>query len=210
LLNFTISTNELWQPENTGYVRYILSLLEADPHTANILAMMDQKVVSICPLLAYLAMENNLASYMELGVRRGFSMAMIAGRRPFCHLVGFDKWEADYGKAPNPGPDFVRTELAKVGYIGKLELITGDTVETLPQYKPKALFSLILVDADHTQEGVYKDILNAIHFLHPEGVMIVDDLQDKDVRAGFDRAVSLIRLAHWKQDRVGAIYFEPV
>ena len=61
-------------------------------------------------------------NYMEIGVRRGRSMTMMASHSPEANFYGFDMWIEDYCDSPNPGPEFVKEELSKVGYQGKIEL----------------------------------------------------------------------------------------
>ena len=92
-------------------------------------------------------------SYLEIGVRRGRSMAIVAASCPECEIVGFDLWTPSYAGMPNPGPEFVRAEVKKLGYIGRLELIAGNSHETLPQWiadNPHAFFDLVTVDGDHS------------------------------------------------------------
>jgi hypothetical protein len=51
------------------------------------------------------------SSYLEIGVYRGRSAAVVGAVRPQCAIHGFDLWITDYSGASNPGPDFVRDEL---------------------------------------------------------------------------------------------------
>ncbi len=44
-------------------------------------------------------------NYLEIGVRRGRSLAVVAAAAPACDLFGFDLWMQDYAGMPNPGPD---------------------------------------------------------------------------------------------------------
>ena len=69
----------------------------------------------------------NVENYMEIGVRRGRSMAMLASQSPNANFYGFDMWIEDYCGSENPGPEFVKSELEKVGYKGKISL----SMETL-------------------------------------------------------------------------------
>ena len=68
-------------------------------------------------------------SYLEIGVRRGRSAAVVGATRPDCAIYGFDLWVAGYAGVANPGPDFVRGELRAVGHRGSVVLESGDTVE---------------------------------------------------------------------------------
>ena len=95
-------------------------------------------------------------SYLEIGVRRGRSMAAVATVQPEVDVVGFDIWEENYGGMQNPGAEFVRSEMRRLGHRGKLELVSGDSHITVPKYfqdHPDAYFDLITVDGDHTDRG---------------------------------------------------------
>jgi predicted O-methyltransferase YrrM len=117
--------------------------------------------------------------YLEIGVRRGRSMAMVAAQRPNCHLVGFDLWIEDYAGMPNPGPDFVRDELRRIGHVGQLELVAGNSRVTVPEYfrrHPDRFFDLITVDGDHSAACATEDIENVIPRLKIGGALVFDDI----------------------------------
>ena len=46
--------------------------------------------------------------------RAGASVCAIASEAPYCAMFLFDLWQAGYAGIDNPGPDFVRGELAYV------------------------------------------------------------------------------------------------
>lgn len=118
-------------------------------------------------------------SYLEIGVRRGRSMAVVAAQRPGCHLTGFDLWVEDYAGMPNPGAAFVRDELRRVRHAGPLELITGDSQVTVPEYfgrNPDRFFDLVTVDGDHSAAGARADLLNVIPRLKCGGALVFDDI----------------------------------
>ena len=48
------------------------------------------------------------SSYLEVGVRRGRSMAIVAARAPKCSIIGVDMWQPNYAGMENPGPGYVR------------------------------------------------------------------------------------------------------
>lgn len=116
--------------------------------------------------------------YLEIGVRRGRSMAMVAATCPECDIVGFDIWYADYAGIENPGPAFVREELAQIGHTGSLELIEGDSHETVSAYlsaNPDAYFDLVTVDGDHRIEGAEQDLREVIPRMAVGGILVFDD-----------------------------------
>lgn len=200
-----IELTKIWTEENVDFVKRILRKLDDDPHKADIFDLIDQKVTNIWVVLTYLAKALKTERYAELGVRRGFSMSIVGARRKTAHLVGFDSWISGYAGANNPGPEFVKSELAKVGHTGRVELITGDCETTVPAYEIPTFFPLILADAEHTTEGVLRDIKNCRRLLAPGGYLVIDDLQDGDVMRAWEMATFGSRDWTWQKDRVGII-----
>lgn len=121
-------------------------------------------------------------SYLEIGVRRGRSMAMVASQSPHCTIAGFDMWIQDYAGMDNPGKEFVREELKQLGYQGNLQFFDGDSKITIPEYfnsHPDQYFDMITVDGDHSLEGARKDIENVIPHLKVGGVLVFDDISNQ-------------------------------
>jgi predicted O-methyltransferase YrrM len=119
------------------------------------------------------------AAYLEIGVRRGRSAAMVGATCPQCAIYGFDLWLPDYAGAPNPGPDFVRSELRAVGHRGSVELISGDSRKTVPAFlrqHPDLYFDLINVDGDHSVLGAASDLANTLPRLKVGGIVVFDDI----------------------------------
>lgn len=196
--------DKIWTKENINFTKKILGKLEDDPHLPAILELIGDEVTNIWLVLPYLAKSLKVDRYAELGVRRGFSMALVGARCPEAHLTGFDNWTAGYGGAPNPGPDLVESELEKIGHTGEVELITGNIEHTVPGYKGDP-FPLILVDAEHTRAGQLRDIRNALNHLEPGGYLVVDDLQDENVYGAWQEAIAGIDMEHYEAGRVGVI-----
>ena len=196
---------KIWTKENANFTKRILLKMEDDPHLPDIFDFINKEVANIWVVLAYLAKITKPDLYAELGVRKGFSMAIVGARRKRAALVGFDNWTAGYGGASNPGPDFVKSELQKVGHQGPVEFISGDNAVTVPAYEPAAPFPLILADAEHTYDGVLRDIHNCLPMLAPGGYLVIDDLQDAEVMRAWQAAISEIDMWTWQQDRVGII-----
>lgn len=119
------------------------------------------------------------ADYLEIGVRRGRSMAVVGSVSPSCRLVGFDLWTRNYAGMSNPGPEFVRAELSKVGHTGPVELISGNSRETLPRYlieRPDAYFDLVTVDGDHSADGARQDLITVKPRIKIGGALVFDDI----------------------------------
>lgn len=192
--------------DRADYARSILSKMEPDPHIPAILELFDKRTVNIWLVLPYLAQKLTVKRYLEIGVRRGFSMALVGGVAPTATLYGFDMWIRNYGRANNPGPELVRSEVAKSGHRGEIVFVEGDTALTLPKFKPGFSFPLILVDGSHTEAEVYHDLVYCLKHLAPDGVLVLDDLQDKEVYRAWERVTNEAGKPYLNQDRVGLIY----
>ena len=118
--------------------------------------------------------------YLEIGVCRGRSAAVVGAVCADCAIYGFDLWTPDYAGAPNPGPEFVRGELRAAGHGGSVVLLSGDSRETLPAFlrdHPGLHFDLITIDGDKSVPGFASDLANALPRLKVGGVAVCDDLQ---------------------------------
>jgi Methyltransferase domain len=120
--------------------------------------------------------------YLEIGVRRGKSVSIVATHRPDVDIDAFDMWIENYAGMENPGKELVRSELAKVGHRGKIEFHDGDSAVTVPRFireNPKVYFDLITVDGDHTLHGARRDLLNVIPRLKIGGIVVFDDISSQ-------------------------------
>lgn len=118
-------------------------------------------------------------SYLEIGVRRGRSACIVGAMNPDCSILGFDLWLENYAGVANPGADFVRSELRAVGHKGTVELLSGDSRETVPAFlhaHPGLFFDLITVDGDHTALGAATDLANVLPRLKVGGIVVFDDI----------------------------------
>lgn len=119
-------------------------------------------------------------AYLEVGVRRGRSMAQVVVASPGTRCFGFDMWIPNYAGVDNPGPEFVLNELRKLGGLHAPLLVKGDSHETLPRFwadpdNPQQI-DLIYVDGDHTYEGAKKDLDITFAHLSPGGALLFDDI----------------------------------
>jgi len=149
-------------------------------------------------------------AYLEVGVRRGRSVAALASEVPACDVVMFDMWQENYAGMDNPGPELVATELTKVGHTGRTEFINGDSHATLPEYfrrNPEACFDIISVDGDHSDEGAARDLADVLPHLAIGGAIVFDDVchpKLPSLRQVWDRMVAGDRrFSTWVYDDVG-------
>jgi predicted O-methyltransferase YrrM len=118
-------------------------------------------------------------SYLEIGVRRGRSLAMLAAAAPACRIVGCDLFLPGYAGMENPGPEFVRAELSRSGPHGALSLLIGDSHQVVPAYfeeNPDAFFDLVTVDGDHSARGARADLLTVMPRVTIGGALVFDDV----------------------------------
>jgi len=149
-------------------------------------------------------------SYLEIGVRRGNSMSMVAAHAPACSIYGFDLWIQDYAGLANPGQAFVETQLARVGYTGRAHFVDGDSAATVPAFldaHPDLHFDLITVDGDHSARGARIDLRNVMPRLKVGGVMVFDDIANQshpELRGVWNEVVaSRSNLATWSFEEAG-------
>lgn len=170
----------------------------------------DWRYADINTVLVTLASMLPIRDYLEIGVRRGRSLAMVASEAPAVRIVGFDLWVENYAGMPNPGAAFVREELHRLGFRGELELISGDSHETVPRFfeqHPDRWFDVVTVDGDHSLEGARADIEAVIRRLRVGGVLVFDDISSQyhpELGALWDEMVAdVTRWASWRFDESG-------
>jgi hypothetical protein len=128
-------------------------------------------------VLRALARQRQPRTYLEIGVRRGWSLAQVAAECPQCDITAIDLWVPDYGGMTNPGPEFVAAQLqaAEPSYSGQVTFMSGDSADLLPQLAGK-MFDLICVDGDHTTAGVSLDLALTLPKVAVGGALVMDDL----------------------------------
>lgn len=158
--------------------------------------------------------------YLEIGVNVGDSL--IAALEAGVELaVGIDTWGDHYGGEGKGSPDYVLSRLTPIGR-SKTILLTGDSKSMLPRLSHA--FTCILVDGDHSPEGLLSDLTLTLPLLMRESSqiypntrskMIVDDLDhpahpyirnivlDFAKQNGFDVDIHLVHtgmaVLHWKE-----------
>ena len=134
--------------------------------------------------------KNLLPQYTYARIYKNGSDLKIHSDRPECQysvtlcLGGeYEKpwpiWIKDYAGMKNPGPEDVKELMDRFGHKGKIELISGDSTKTVPNYfnaNPDKYFDLITVDGDHRIKGAKKDLKNIMPRLKIGGFLVFDDI----------------------------------
>lgn len=176
------------RPQTLRSVVRILEQLKPDEYSTYLRAYLSEGIQKFGQDWEYLDITNTLlaaaellqpTNYLEIGVRQGRSMAMVAAGHPAVHVFGFDLWQQDYAKMSNPGPDFVISQMKEIGHVGVLRLITGDSHITVPAFlksQPNLKFDLITVDGDHSEKGARADLETVLPRLAIGGMLVFDDV----------------------------------
>ena len=181
--------------ENLDFVIRVLRTLTPDPvWTRQIVEQVEAGDIETRCFVSWLARELQPQTYLEVGVRRGFSMAMVAARVPGVEIYGFDLWLKDYGGVDNPGARFVQSEVKKIGYKKRIHFFSGDSHKTLSalfarkasvwdrirlgwksRQRPTTI-DLMTVDGDHSLLGAYQDLLDTMPHCTVGGTVVFDDI----------------------------------
>jgi predicted O-methyltransferase YrrM len=172
--------------------------LEHDEYSSYVASFCEQGLDLVGASLGYLDLLTVLyavaevgqpQNYLEIGVRRGRSAAMVVAACPKVDVVGFDRWEEKYAGSDNPGGAFVRDELTRLGHEGAATFVDGDshvTVKAFFRETPSLMFDLVTVDGDHGRAGARADLNDVIGNLRVGGVLVFDDVANPycpDLRA---------------------------
>jgi predicted O-methyltransferase YrrM len=142
-------------------------------------------------------------SYLEIGVCRGWSAAVVASVRPEVAIYGFDLWDPEYRGIEVPGPDFVRGELSAVGHRGPVTLVSGDSGSTVPAFlaqHPELYFDVVTIDGTKSVRGVAADLANVLPRLKVGGIVLFDDMPVvPTLRRVWEKVVERDgRFVHWE------------
>ena len=189
----TADTLDQLAPDDVNKPRLIAWLREG--------AARDERRFEIRSALRAIAHATQPRSYLEIGTRRGWSLAQVLAESPEVLAYSFDWWTQNYGGVDNPGPGFVRDEMRRVApnHRGALHFLSGNSHDTLPVFfqdvplgaveleeqmllrtgeAAPRLFDLITVDGDHTALGTWWDLADVVPHMALGGVLVFDDLLD--------------------------------
>lgn len=189
----TVETLEALAPDPTNKPRLVQWLQEG--------VARNERRFEIRSALRALSNVMRPRSYLEIGTRRGWSLAQVLSESPDVRAYSFDQWIEGYGGIDNPGPEFVRAEMKRAApsHRGTLRFVPGNSHDTLPVFfqgvpledreledlsvlragedAPRS-FDLVTVDGDHTALGTWWDFTDVLPFIAVGGAIVIDDLVD--------------------------------
>jgi len=127
----------------------------------------------------------------ELGVETGYFSAQILERVDprALHLIDCDLSRIQYDRFP------IRSAID----AGKVTLHQGNSSDAL-QHFGDAFFDWLYIDADHSYEGVRRDIAQSVRVVKPDGVFVFNDYTQysplEGIGYGVMKAVNELCLAH--------------
>src|SRR5581483_2775884 len=128
------------------------------------------------------------ATFLEVGTRRGWSLAQVLTEAPDVRAYIFETWTPDYAGAQG-SPESVLERMRSVVGVGRqprIEFVNGSSHDTLPRFFSGELefaaadlpveFDLISVDGDHSRLGAWWDLVDLLPRVKLGGVLLFDDL----------------------------------
>ncbi|MFA6158022.1 MAG: class I SAM-dependent methyltransferase [Candidatus Paceibacterota bacterium] len=118
----------------------------------------------------------------EIGFNAGHSVLAMILANPNAHYVLFDLGAHSYAR---PCFDYLK----KIFPQTTLEIVWGDSRETLPAYRkehPRVMFDLVHIDGGHRSEIYVADWKNSLDITHPGSFIIFDDTDSLKINTFLD------------------------
>jgi ADP-heptose:LPS heptosyltransferase/predicted O-methyltransferase YrrM len=130
--------------------------------------------------LAFLARLLRPERYLEVGVRTGGSMVQVLHNGSPRLALAVDQWMGSYAGMSNT-LSFTRQQFAnyqkRSGNATKITYVRGSSHKVLKRLiAQKMMFDLITIDGDHTREGAWEDLEDAVNLLGVRGAIVFDDI----------------------------------
>lgn len=120
---------------------------------------------------------------IEIGQNGGHSTAVFLSARPDTIVMSFDIASWDY-VIPS-------AHMLQELWPGRHCLTVGDSIVTVPAARPAVPdFDMAFVDGYHFGDHPRLDMINALDWLRPGGVVVLDDTNYQDVAAAWDCCVA--------------------
>jgi hypothetical protein len=139
--------------------------------------------------IIHLANKHHWTRGAELGVRKGATFLKTLAACPQLTLIGVDLWA---NQPDGPGPqrtDHADCELQvrqSAQRFGPRAVLLKDWTHRAVTQVPDGSLDFVFIDADHSTEGVRRDIQGWTPKLKPGGCMMGHDINWPEVRAAVD------------------------
>lgn len=132
--------------------------------------------------IVWLAKHLEEGTMLEVGLNAGFSALLVLLSNPKIHIIGYDLGEHVYARRC--------IETLQFDFPGRLEVVFGDSRETLPLLGSK-VYDFIHIDGGHSEEVAKSDVKEASRLLKPNGFLLIDDTNLGDVQKAIRASVEL-------------------
>jgi ubiquinone/menaquinone biosynthesis C-methylase UbiE len=132
--------------------------------------------------------------FLELGVFRGeFAKEILQAVNP-SELYLVDIWSGEMGSGDKDGDNYVKVNDMRSVYLGlfhqvknksNIYLVRCESVPFLQSCKEN-YFDAVYVDADHSEEAVYNDMVNSLRVIKPGGLLMGHDYHHQ-IKTAVDR-----------------------
>ena len=121
-------------------------------------------------------------SYIEIGVQEGCTLRWVLKNNPDLQKVLVcDNWRGDYGGNDKKNHDHILKLLEEEAFPrDRVQFLDGDSRFLLYyyfQHHTKIHFELAFLDGDHSDYGLWYDLLNVFNYVD---VILVDDIRHPD------------------------------
>lgn len=140
----------------------------------------------VFPIISHLVNHESLnglskvETYLEIGVSDGFTLQCRLNENPeLKEMVLCDTWGATDGGTNRGSHEHIVTLLETAGYpLDRATFLDGDSKQKIPEYfglYPSKVFDLVFVDGDHTEMGLWMDLVNTVQHGH---IIAVHDVRN--------------------------------
>ncbi len=141
--------------------------------------------------LFYLGSLLNINNICEIGFNAGHScILLLLGRKSEAKL-NYTIFDLNEHRYTIPCIEFISSISYNVDYT----FITGDSIETMPDYinkniNSKGSFDLIHIDGGHADINIQNDFKNADILVKEDGIIIIDDTDDSNINNYVDKYIN--------------------
>jgi len=115
--------------------------------------------------------------YLEFGIRKGYTSALIASINHSVEIYGIDEWDSNEGNKYNRSPAFTSSLLEKNNFQGFAQFVTGDKYTAFKRLRQSFIgnmsFDLILFRFDIFGNKSIEQLKEVLKFLGDNGALVV-------------------------------------
>jgi len=115
--------------------------------------------------------------YLEFGIRKGYTSALVAFLNHSVEIYGIDEWNSNEGNKYNRSPEFTSLLLERNNFQGFAQFVTGDKYTALKRLNQSFIgnmsFDLILFRVDIFGDKSIDQLKETMKFLSDNGALVI-------------------------------------